>query len=208
MSSTGTFYYNGSDTTRGAFAIPTGWNVKSYYNRDAYIETDGVASYIDLGFKPSSQCTYDISFRGFDYKDGTILSAYAARNGRFLVRGTAGDGFFGFNSPSISSKYKFNDKYDVSFDGTNITVNGASETASVIGNATSNIKIGTYVVSSGYTRVRFYSAKFWDVVDEQKTLIRDLVPYSGPRGVGLLDRVNDVLYTNANSTGTLTYGVE
>ena len=27
---TGTFYYNGSDTTRGASAIPTNWTVQSF----------------------------------------------------------------------------------------------------------------------------------------------------------------------------------
>lgn len=27
IKSTGTFYYNGSDTTRGVSAIPNGWNV-------------------------------------------------------------------------------------------------------------------------------------------------------------------------------------
>ena len=30
VASTGTFYYNGSDTTRGANAIPTGWTVQSF----------------------------------------------------------------------------------------------------------------------------------------------------------------------------------
>lgn len=27
---TGTFYYNGSDTTRGASAIPTGWTITTF----------------------------------------------------------------------------------------------------------------------------------------------------------------------------------
>ena len=29
VASTGTFYYNGSDTTQGESAIPTGWTIKS-----------------------------------------------------------------------------------------------------------------------------------------------------------------------------------
>ena len=30
VSSSGTFYYNGSDTARGSSAIPSGWNVQSF----------------------------------------------------------------------------------------------------------------------------------------------------------------------------------
>lgn len=54
----GTLYYNGSDITRGTYAIPDGWNVKSHGKRNAYIETDG-QSYIDLGFVPTSEFRFE-----------------------------------------------------------------------------------------------------------------------------------------------------
>lgn len=179
-----------------------------------YIETDGTASYIDLGFMPTSDTTYSIDFSVLPRESGIagiVMGAlYGSRSNRFFIGNAGGPGLMA-TRPSLDAARlgisASGERHVVSYDGSMFSVDGVLfEPDAGPGEATTNILIGFREGSgvNGYSNSRIYSAKFW----EGGVLIRDLVPYSGPRGIGLLDTVNDVLYQNASTTGTLTYGEE
>lgn len=176
---------------------------------EAYIETDG-NSYMDLGFVPSSSMDYEISLRVSNPNGSTAFifgtSASTITDSRFKMAETSSG--IALLTPSIA----WGD-YDRSLDnamkrhvyalsGDYYVIDGVKYPARNVGTApTGNMLIGSAVVGRASSKSCFYYAKFW----ESGVLVRDLVPYSGPRGVGLLDKVHDVLYTNAGS-GELTYG--
>lgn len=184
----------------------------------AYIETDGVASYMDLGLVPGTGTSYEIDcmyVRG-SYSGTSVLrnSLFGASTGtttslaNFVAYVRPSLGHVGFAKPTVASAFSEfvpGSRSVVRLNGTSLSVDDHVETVTNNYTATTSMKLGcSYPGSSDfYSVARFYAAKFL----ESGVLIRDLVPYSGPRGVGLLDKVNDVLYTNAGG-GTLTYGEE
>lgn len=129
-----------------------------------------------------------------------------------LAYGTAPYGWFFRNGGLIADGFGNRDNeyhtFDVCDDGNyRVFRYDGSEVSRELTYAASSgatMKVGLDVTSLGTSPIRVRYFKAW----ESGELIRDLVPYSGPRGVGLLDMVNDVLYTNANSTGTLIYGTD
>lgn len=184
----------------------------------AYIETDG-QSYMDLGFVPTSEFRFEACLRtvdGVDYSEddrffGCSVSATVRLMRNALSYGTAPYGWFFRNGGFIADGFGDRDNeyhtfrtYDdgsyvvFAYDGSEIVRNLTYATGN-----TATMKVGLDIPSLGSHPVRIQSFKAW----ESGELIRDLVPYSGTRGVGMLDRVNDVLYTNAGG-GTLTYGEE
>lgn len=182
----------------------------------AYIETDG-QSYMDLGFNPTESTTYEICamFVSGSYTGTSVLRncVYGA-NGRTTTASahslyySASASALRFVKPTSNEFTELSpgDKLDISYDGSGITVNGRRVPIASRYSSSTTMKFGVGYAEAGpdyFSVSRFYSAKFW----ESGELIRDLVPYSGPRGVGLLDKVNDVLYTNAGG-GSLTYGEE
>lgn len=173
-----------------------------------YIETDGVASYIDLGFVPTGECTYEVDFRNPNGFSGIqfVMASYSPRNARYRIQGNNDSLLVAYYPSAITDiPCSSKERHVFVFDGTNVIVDGNKlDTKNTGFSGKTTMKLGTSTGSASFGNVRFYSAKFW----ESGVLIRDLVPYSGPRGVGLLDNVNDVLYTNANTSGTLTYGEE
>ena len=189
------------------------WKAYEPQPSNAYIETDGIASYMDLGFVPSNNCTYDISFKiPENAASGTLFSSVNSSNrARFRAYlSTAPQGMvLEFSNPNTAGGGNFDlssGRHRLTYDLTNFNLDGnelAVQSSSHDTSETLYIGVNRRTMTD-FANARFYYAKFW----ENGVLIRDLVPYSGPRGVGLLDRVNDVLYTNANTTGTLTYGIE
>lgn len=180
----------------------------------AYIETDG-RSYMDLGFTPTEDTTYEISAM---YISGTATGTTVLRNCVYGANGrtstlsahslyyNAGYSGFRFVKPTTNDFTELSpgDRLHISYNGSGISVNGRTVPIASRYSSAVTMKFGTGYAEGGsdyYSVSRFYSAKFW----ESGVLIRDLVPYSGTRGVGLLDRVHDVLYTNAGG-GSLTYG--
>lgn len=184
----------------------------------AYIETDGVASYMDLGLVPGTGTSYEIDCM---YVSGSYTGTSALRNSLYgasagtattlanfvaYVRPSLGHvGFAKPNSVSAFTEFVPGRRSVVRLSGTSISVDDHVETVMNNYAATTSMKLGCSYPGSAdfYSVTRFYAAKFW----QDGVLVRDLVPYSGPRGVGLLDKVHDVLYTNAGG-GVLTYGVE
>lgn len=192
-----------------AFNIPFG--VERYVPlKTPYIETDGVESYMDLGFIPTVDCSFEVRAKMDDVGTGTavyIQSASSGRSVRYSILWNRAANELRVSAPSV----KVADGEDCYITHTykyvagSLDVDGLKYDVSLTGGVVS-LKLGTYYSGGDYyaTKTKFYYAKFW----ESGVLIRDLVPYSGPRGVGLLDKVNDVLYQNANTSGTLTYGEE
>ena len=191
----GKFYGNAS----GSGSITAGPKVQE---KTPYIETDGVASYIDLGFVPTANMTYEIDVLTAPLgRASFVMSCFASRRVRFSVVADSYDGQVAFLYPTISETFP-RGRMKLEYDGTSVSVNGTGYAVTVPAtDAFTNLHLAETNRTVAYLRV--YYAKFW----ESGELIRDLVPYSGPRGVGLLDRVNDVLYTNAGG-GELTYGEE
>ena len=187
----------------------------------AYIETDG-QSYMDLGIVPDVSTSYeiDLMYEGGKYTGTTTLRncAYGCATGTnsaslsHALYFKEADGFVRFAKPTSNTftevvpgvRFKVSVSAAVD-DKSSISVGDHAETVPNTYTAATTMKFGCSYTGSPdfYATARFYSAKFW----ESGVLVRDLVPYSGPRGVGLLDRVHDVLYTNAGG-GSLTYGVE
>ena len=175
---------------------------------EAYIETDG-NSYMDLGFIPTENLEYRIDFRPYllpDDKVGFIMGASYGRSLRYSIgNGSGGRADVKATIPSCDKLFDVDgERHVVEFSSSGYTVDGV-DVATPVGprSSTRTLVIGQDGRGLSHCIARFYSAKFW----ESGELIRDLVPYSGPRGVGLLDKVHDVLYTNAGG-GTLTYGYE
>lgn len=183
----------------------TVWEAHEPQPSNAYIETDGVASYMDLNFIPTADCSLEVCATAYAVGQyNIVMSAGANRSSRFTYRyNTLSQSIEVF--PSVTALapypepakgvYRYS-KGKAAYDDNEVDYTFAESLWSM--------KFGWMMGTTYFSHVRFYYAKFW----ENGVLIRDLVPYSGPRGVGLLDRVNDVLYTNANTTGTLTYGIE
>lgn len=171
----------------------------------SYIETDGVASCMNLDFKPSANCSLEVCAKVFP--DGglynVVMSAGSGRSARFTFR-------YNLSSKSIDvtpSTTVLAD-YPEPAKGVYRYSNGKAayddhEVDYVFDESSWPMFLGAMGGNNYFSRTRFYYAKFW----ESGELIRDLVPYSGPRGVGLLDLVHDVLYTNAGGGG-LVYGDE
>lgn len=183
---------------------------------NSYIETDGVASYFDLGFTPTTNMTYEVVAKpvkhereGRDEFHGYLFGAWVSRRMAYCVQ--IGTGGITFSYPNAQVYVEdIESPFTISFDGNAVSVNGSPlETSGVgsrAGSTTMKIANGAGDIAGredDFCKARFYSAKFW----ENGVLIRNLVPYTGERGVGLLDLVHDVLYTNAG-TGALTYGVD
>lgn len=182
----------------------------------AYIETDG-QSYMDLGFAPTENTTYEICamFVSGSYTGTSVLRncVYGANGRTSTVSAhslyySSSASALRFVKPTCNEFTELSpgDKLDITYDGSGISVNGRRVPIEPRYSSAVTMKFGTGYVEGGsayFSVSRFYSARFW----ESGVLIRDLVPYSGPRGVGLLDKVHDVLYTNAGG-GTLTYGVD
>lgn len=181
---------------------------------NAYIETDGVASYMNVGFVPSLNTEIEITFMTF-LSDAQMGQARRFNNvlncgGSTLARHRMAIApeygkLVAINPTSVTDFDMSGKKYTVRISADSVVVNGEVQTSSVLTNPSyfETPLLGTTYpgLSDGYVQARYYSAKFW----ESGVLIRDLVPYSGPRGVGMLDKVHDVLYTNAGG-GSLTYG--
>lgn len=176
-----------------------------------YIQTDG-QSYMDLGFVPSTALDYEISLRiaepagAVAYLFGTVSDKITAA--RYKMAETATQ--ITLLTPSIMwgdydrSIENAMQRHTYALRGDYYLIDGVEYPAKNVGSApTGSMHIGHCVVGAKGSIACFYYAKFW----ESGVLIRDLVPYSGTRGVGLLDKVHDVLYTNAGG-GTLTYGYE
>lgn len=172
-----------------------------------YIETDGVASYIDLGFVPTANCDIELCHAYLDTDETSFMGANTAkavnRFGITYINGGIARISTGANSeidsPIETGKYNL---YKIH--GQELSINELSATVPTKAGGQTSLQLfaDPYWGPLGKQRIRYFKA--W----ENGVLIRDLVPYSGPRGIGLLDKVNDVLYTNASTTGSLTYGEE
>lgn len=179
---------------------------------NSYIETDGVGSYMDLGFTPTTNTTYEISFVRNPDIGGYVMSApYVGRTNAFGI-GSQGAGSVLVSRPapnltSLGSGLLDGTKYDVLYDGEKFVINESEYPLDTSArNCSATMHLGANVASgtpSYFSSTKYYGVKFW----ENGVLIRNLVPYTGERGVGLLDLVHDVLYTNAG-TGAMTYGID
>lgn len=188
---------------------------------NAYIQTDG-QSYMDLGLVPDVLTSYeiDLMFVGGAYTGTSSVrncaygcaTSTAATTASHVLYFRLREGNMRFAKPTSNAFTEFvpgmrevvRTEPGVT-GGTVVTVGGHSESVTAAYTATTTMKFGCSYTGDAefFSTSRFYAAKFW----QNGVLIRDLVPYSGPRGVGLLDKVNDVLYANAGS-GSLTYGEE
>lgn len=173
----------------------------------AYIETDGTSSYMDLAFVPTASMTYKIDFLTYLQGGipGYVMGASAGWSIRYMLGNGDGDGHvIRSSNPTWENLLDADEgRHVVEYTG-DFAVDGVTVATGL------NARAATRTMILGHdgrgvkpSRTRYYGMQIW----ESGVLIRDLVPYSGPRGVGLLDRVHDVLYTNAGG-GSLTYGVE
>lgn len=185
--------------------------------KTAYIETDGEASYMNIGIAPDPGTAFEVDCM-FVSGSGTTILQNAVFGSAFtnLTASTShtlfyrpSDGYLRFAKPTSNAFKELlpGTRNLIRIEpgasgGTDITVGSHTESISATYTATVSMKFGCSYSNDKkfYSRSRFYGARFW----QDGELVRDLVPYSGPRGVGMLDKVNDVLYDNRGG-GTLEY---
>lgn len=174
---------------------------------EAYIETDGVSSYMDLGFIPTESTTYEIDYVLFPRDGKSVGYMMGASEGRFIqfAIGSGNAITYIVNRPTMQFQPSASsERHVLKYDGSKIVFDGEDNAITYPPYAARSVtmRLGDDGRSL-FANCRIYAAKYW----ENGVLIRNLVPYTGERGVGLLDLVHDVLYTNAGG-GTLTYGQE
>lgn len=174
---------------------------------NSYIETDGVGSYMDLGFIPTESTTYEIDYVLFPRDGKTVGYMMGASEGRYIQFAIGSGNAITYNvtRPTISFQPSASsERHVLKYDGSKIAFDGKDYALAYPPYAARSVtmRLGDDGRSL-FANCRIYAAKYW----ENGVLIRNLVPYTGERGVGLLDLVHDVLYTNAG-TGALTYGID
>ena len=203
---TGTFYYNGSDTTRGDSAIPTGWTVEPFapiVNYVDYINTN--IAEMNTGVVPTTTTKVVGRFRG-------------SAVGNWFV-GIEGQGWRGFNSQNTfyvdvngmgarinQSGWDTTKWYDVEFGnffftctpvdgGTTISNSGSSRSFT----HTNPLKLGsaTYDWMGEYEQFDCAGFKIYDGT----TLVKDYRPALDPNNVACLYEELSGVYEYP-STGT------
>ena len=188
-----------------------------------YIETDGVASYIDTGITPVL-ATYNVSTKFQVLSVANPSQTTMVGNFVFGAAGAAGslgnriaivcqppNGVFKSQSPSTTSDFPPYDNaiHDVSLSNSGLVFDGVqyavSQSTAVCGNMCLGTR-GNIPASSNpqnsYTQTRFYSFKIYD----GDNLVFDGIPVVANGLAGLYDSISRTVKTNAADTGTITAG--
>lgn len=189
-----------------------------------YVETDGVASYINTGITPNLS-TYKVEC-GFQVISvnlpsltslignnifGAAYSANAFLQRMSFVAQTA-NSVFKTQAPNISSSsfpaYD-NNKHNTEFSNSGLIFDGTLYTVSASSQACGEMCLGTrgaFPASTHpqnfYTQTRFYDFKIYD----GDNLVFDGIPVVSNGLAGLYDSISGTVKTNAAATGTITAG--
>ena len=188
-----------------------------------YIETDGVASYIDTGITPvMATCNVSTKFQVLSVANpsqtsmvgnfvfGAALSAGGLSN-RMAIVCQPPNGVFRSQTPSTASNFPPYDNaiHDVSLSIAGLVFDGVQyavlQSTSVCGQMCLGTR-GTIPASSNpqnsYTQTRFYDFKIYD----GDNLVCDGIPVVANGVAGLYDSISGTVKTNAAATGTITAG--
>ena len=189
-----------------------------------YIETDGVASYIDTGITPELS-TYKVVTRfqvisvanpsQTSLAGNNIFGAASGANPlfqRMSFIGRPSDAVFRTQSPNLSSSpYPVfdNNIHDISFDSTALVFDGTPHAVNATTNTCGHLCLGTrgsFPASTNpqnfYTQTRFYGFKIYDGDNH----VFDGIPVVANGLAGLYDSISGTVKTNAAATGTITAG--
>lgn len=198
------------------------WEKGSSLPYDAQVEwlaTDGTA-YIDIGLKPTNTTTMEIVMDIPALSQNTWFWGCRASSSsrQYALYKESSKWSWRFGSKNASSttgisqdRYTFDNHTSAGAYQLYIKHSGSTATLSAADNSfTCNYNFvifglnaaGSISASSMQDGLKCVSAKFWSGT----TLVRDYIPVR-KNGVGYLyDKVNNVLYGNARSTGAFTYG--
>lgn len=192
-----------------------------------YIETDGVASYINTGisalqtFSLEIECAFATlsTLHQDTLQSGTLFGARGTNNyatgRRFSLLGNTRNSCFLFNYPSTTndspdmpldtSKHKVAMTYDsVSFDGVSQYVRIVPSSA--FGENFCLGKAGVMTASS-YAERDFAPARIYScVLRDNGVVVFDGIPVVANGLAGLYDSISGIVKTNAAATGTITAG--
>lgn len=186
-----------------------------------YIETDGVAAYIDTGITPiivdtgSGRSVVELSFAAQSLANQkTICGASFGTLGISLSFGiycqistTVNRFTFRFPNLTTDSPIQPADSrvHDVVLEDGTVVCDGAtyqSSSSSAAQNPTSSFKIGWGGTPYGVSNARFYRCKIYT----NNVLVFDGIPVVANGLAGLYDSVSGTVKTNAAATGTITAG--
>lgn len=186
-----------------------------------YIETDGVASFIDTGITPifvdtgSGRSVVELSFAA-----QTLANQKAICGASF---GPSGSAFsFGMYSQITSSISRISFRgpnllanspirpadsrvHDVSLEDGTVVCDGVTyqpAAGAATQNPTSSFKMGWGGTSYGFSNARFYRCKIYT----SNVLVFDGIPVVANGLAGLYDSISGTVKTNAAATGTITAG--
>lgn len=191
-----------------------------------YIETDGVASYIDTGITPlvSTVTTMSVQVISVPNTSSTNLlynplfgasNGSSTLNGGFSVVAQTGAGYFRTSVPNMPSG-STSPNYDTNiheislgseifdFDGVHIGTGTISSTK-VFGVFCLGSRGAQQLQTNpqyGFTNTRFYSCKIYT----NNVLVFDGIPVVANGLAGLYDSISGTVKTNAAETGTITAG--
>lgn len=191
-----------------------------------YIETDGVASFIDTGITPTYESVVHATVQSISVPFPTnsslasnplfgAASSSAAFTMNFALIAQTGKGVFKPAQPNILSSSSppayDNNIHDViigsgvfDFDGISLGANAIS-TSRTIGVFCLGSRGAIPVTPNpqyGYTDTRFYSCKIYT----NNVLVFDGIPVVANGLAGLYDSISGTVKTNAAATGTITAG--
>ena len=184
VAASGTFYYNGSDTTRGTSAIPTGWTITTFVppvHYMNYINTNSTE--MDTGHVPTTSTKVVGRFRGNAL--GNWFVGIQGQGWRFFNAGSGADFYLDVNGMSnrinVSGQFDITKWYDIeagNFYFNCVPVDGGttvskSSTAKSFTH-TNPLKLGSSTYTSGSAHEAFDCAGF--KIYEGNTLVKDYRP--------------------------------
>lgn len=188
-----------------------------------YIETDGVASYINTGITPVL-ATYKVSTKfqvlSVGYPSMTALlgnNIFGAASGaspisqRMSFVALPEKSVFRTHNPNTSEPYPAydNNVHEISYGNSSLVFDGVSYVVEVRTITCGPMCLGTrgsFPASTNpqnfYTQTRFYDFKIYD----GDNLVFDGIPVVANGVAGLYDSISGTVKTNASATGTITAG--
>lgn len=186
-----------------------------------YIETDGVASYIDTGITPifvdtgSGRSVVELSFAAQSLVDQkAICGAYFYPTGSSFSFGiyfqiTSTTNRINFRCPNMLSNSPIqpadSSVHDVLLEDGNVVCDGVTyqpTAGAATQNPISSFKMGWGGTSYGVSKARFYRCKIYT----NNVLVFDGIPVVANGVAGIFDSISGTVKTNAAATGTITAG--
>lgn len=190
-------------------AIPSGGGgsiLPDAYQRCEYVENTNTAM-IDTGWKrvDSTKIEIEASFNGGQSSTG-ILVGFVEGAANWFGINTSNELLVGPTAKLQNTTYSAKNSFDISFSASDVTVVCGNDSTTRSGTVVSNVNLCIFAVAAKTynCKAKVYSIK----ISDRDTIVRIFIPcYRKADGViGFYDVLNNVFYTNGNTSGSFTKG--